>query len=177
MTPLIAAPLLLGACGDDNETSTTTTGGAVGGAETVEVTADDYRFEGIPETVEAGTKFTLTNVSDVELHEFVAVLLPDDEDRSVEELVALPEEELGALFGSAEPATVLFAPPGGDMIPAVGDGTLADAGRYIVICAIPTGADPQEYMEAAAAAAGGPPEVDGGPPHFTAGMYAEVTVE
>ena len=60
---------------------------------------------------------------------------------------------------------------------AEGDGTLTEPGRYLVLCAIPTGADPGEYLAAAAASEGGPPEgVAGGPPHFVNGMWAEVTV-
>jgi hypothetical protein len=46
-----------------------------------------------------------------------------------------------------------------------------------VMCAIPTGVDPEEYLAAAAGAAGGPPDVAGGPPHFTHGMAAELIVE
>ena len=74
-------------------------------------------------------------------------------------------------------STVLLQAPGSsDVIPAVGDGTLSEPGRYLVICAIPTGADPMEYLEAAAQSEEGPPEVEGGPPHFVNGMYAEVVV-
>jgi hypothetical protein len=43
------------------------------------------------------------------------------------------------------------------------------------VCAIPTGADPQEYLEQAATS-DGPPEVDGGPPHFVNGMVDELLV-
>lgn len=151
------------------------TEGATG--EAVVVEAFDYGFNGLPEMVEAGTQLALTNSSETELHELVAIRLPDDEERSVEELLALPEEELMALFAS-EPATVLLVNPGSDeVIPAVGDGTLAEAGRYAIICAIPEGADPEEYLSAAAASEGGPPQVEGGPPHFALGMFAELTVE
>jgi hypothetical protein len=45
------------------------------------------------------------------------------------------------------------------------------------MCAIPTGVDPDVYLQAAAEAAGGPPEVEGGPPHFLHGMAAELIVE
>ncbi|MGE3961118.1 MAG: hypothetical protein AB7F65_05495 [Dehalococcoidia bacterium] len=148
-------------------------------AEIVEVTAIDYGYEGLPETVKAGTKFTLVNSSEAELHEFVAILVPAAETRSAEELLALPEEELAALFGG-EPAAVILAAPGTGAdanIPAVGDGTVTEAGRYIVICAIPTGADPQAYLEAAAASGGQQPQVEGGAPHFVAGMFGEFTVE
>ena len=75
--------------------------------------------------------------------------------------------------------TVILQPPGApEPIVAVGDGTLTEPGRYVLMCFIPVGADPEEYMTAVAAAGGGKPEgVAGGPPHFTAGMVAELTVE
>jgi hypothetical protein len=88
---ITAAALLFAACGDDEDpedggdatatstaaaTSTATatrtatataTGTATAEAgETIAVTAVDYAFEGLPETVEAGTKLTMTNASDVE---------------------------------------------------------------------------------------------------------------
>ena len=72
---------------------------------------------------------------------------------------------------------MLLAPPGEGAIAAVGDGTLSEPGRYAIICAIPTGADPAEYLAAAAESEGGPPEVPGGPPHFVNGMFAEIVVE
>lgn len=140
----------------------------------VEVTAVDYGFEGLPDEVQSGTKLTLVNDSEVELHELVAARLPDDEDRPLEELVHLSEAELGALIG--KPATVLLAAPGGEVIPAVGDGTLEEPGRYLVLCFIPTGVSPDAYLAAAQAAGGQKPEVPGGPPHLAHGMYAELRV-
>ncbi len=86
------------------------------------VTAVDYRFENLPSSVKAGTTLTLRNSSPKELHEMVLVRLPDQERRSVAELVKLPESELGKLF-SGEPAMVLLrAPNNGQLIKAVGDG-------------------------------------------------------
>ncbi|MGH9278950.1 MAG: hypothetical protein ACRD12_12705, partial [Acidimicrobiales bacterium] len=102
---LTAAALALAAvavgCGSDPE------------PETITVTAKDYSFEGLPGTIAAGSTLTLTNSSPRELHELVVVKLPDGEKRSAEELLALPEEEQNAVFGSGEPAVVLLAPPGG----------------------------------------------------------------
>ena len=159
----------------DDDTPSTTAGAAA--SDEVEVVAVDYGYEGIPDTAPAGTKLTLTNESEVELHELVAFRLPDEEARPAEELMQLPEEELGALFGGP-PGMVLVAPPAGaPQIAAVGDGTLGEPGRYLVFCGIPTGADPQEYLAAAQASGGAPPEVEGGPPHFVRGMFAELTVE
>jgi hypothetical protein len=60
----------------------------------------------------------------------------------------------------------------------VGDGTLVEPGRYAIACFIPTGADPAEYLEAAAQTEEGPPQgVAGGPPHFVQGMVAELVVD
>ena len=158
----------LAACGDDDAAGV--------GDEPVVVTAVDYAYRDLPASVAAGTRLELVNTSDGEIHELVAFRLPDDEERSIDELAALPPEELLPLVGP-EPAAVLLAAPGDDQIPAVGDGTLSEPGRYGVICVIPQGADPGEYLAAAAESEGGPPEVEGGPPHLVLGMYGEVVVE
>jgi plastocyanin len=196
----LAAGLLLAACGDDDDDMTdaaagdavtttteapaedqpTVTGVAAGGGAdaapgTLEVEGVDYAFQGLPESVPAGTKLTFTNSSTVELHELVAMRIPDEETRSLEELLTLPEPELMGIFGGP-PATVLLAPPAGEQISAVGDGTLTEPGRYALVCFIPTGADPAAYL--AAAGPDGPPEnVAGGPPHIVHGMHAELVVE
>ncbi len=140
----------------------------------VVVRAVDYGFAELPESVVAGSTFSLVNESSVEVHELVAIRLPDDERRTADELVQLPPEELAQFFPLVE--TVIIAPPEGDGIAVEGTGTLTEPGRYLIICAIPTGADPDEYMAAAAAAEGGPPQVAGGPPHLAMGMYGEITV-
>lgn len=165
ITATLLTALAVGACSGDALPPTD---------EPVVVTAVDYGFEGLPEKVKAGTTLTLVNESMVELHELVAIRLPDDETRSVDQLVQLPPDELAAFFPSV--ATVIIAPPGESGFAVEGTGTLTEPGRYAVICAIPTGANPGEYLEAAAEAEGGPPEVAGGPPHLAMGMYGEVTV-
>lgn len=176
-------------CGDDDDgdTGTTTTveqtdttqaaedGGEGAAGETIEVVAFDYGFNGLPETVAAGTKLTLVNESTEEVHELVAFPLPADEERSVEQLLQLPEEEL-AFLETTEPAAVLVAPPDSEGMAVVGDGTLLEPGRYAIVCFIPVGADPEEFL-AAAEGSEGPPDVAGGPPHFTEGMFAELVVE
>ena len=43
-------------------------------------------------------------------------------------------------------------------------------------CFIPIGADVDEYLTKAQTS-DGPPQVEGGPPHFTAGMVGEMVVE
>jgi hypothetical protein len=82
----------------------------------IAITATDYAFSDVPDTIAAGSQLTLTNESTVEIHELVAFRLTDDDDRSIVQIASLPPEELLALVGP-EPATVLLAPPGGDLIP------------------------------------------------------------
>lgn len=171
----LALALALAGCGAadaDTEAGTEQTGPTEqAGPTTIEVVGDDFTFAGLPETVVAGSTLRLTNTSDVELHEIVAIRLPDDEERPAAELLQLPPDE----FPDLPPAAVILAPPNGDGRAVVGTGTLDEAGRYLLFCAIPIGADPDEYLEAAQTS-DGPPQVDGGPPHFTEGMWAELTV-
>ena len=162
---LVALAAFGAACSDSDSDKTRT------------VTAVDYSFQDLPKSVDAGTTFTLKNNSDKELHEMVVFRIPDNERRPVQELVNLPESEQEAIFGAGPPAFVLMAPPGGEMIKALGDGTLTEKGRYAVTCFVPTGVDPQAYLQAAQAASDGPPDVPGGPPHITQGMYGEITVK
>jgi plastocyanin len=173
MTMALAVVLIAAACSNGDADSTSTTTADEAASPVVEVEAIDFAYVGLPAQVDAGTEFRLTNASEVELHELVAVKLPDEESRSVTDIVQLPQEEIAAFFSGV--ATVVIAPPGGDGIPVVGTGVLTEPGRYAIICAIPTGADPDDYM-AAAAESDGPPEVDGGPPHFVHGMIGEVIV-
>jgi hypothetical protein len=189
----VALLIPLAACGDDEsadevtETTeaaddTTTTEGSEptddGGAaaDEVAITGVDHAFEGVPDSIAAGTRLTFFNDSDVEIHELVVVRIDDGEQRPVAEIVADPAG-IGTLLGGGPPAAVIVAAPGTSEPGAVlGDGTLAEPGRYALLCSIPTGVDPQEYLDAAAAAQGGPPDVEGGPPHFVQGMVAELEV-
>lgn len=158
--------------GDDGADEGSEAGSAAGGT-VIEVTAVDFDFEDLPDSVEAGTRLVMHNDAESELHELVAFRLDDDETRSIEEIIALDPEAMEAVLGP--PTTVILAPPGGDQVATpVGDGTLDEPGRYAIVCFIPTGVDPDEYL--AAAASGEQPDLDGGPPHFVHGMYAEIDV-
>jgi hypothetical protein len=135
-----------------------TYGEFVGGAveacefETVDVTGIDYAFQGVPDSIAAGTTaFAFTNSSDGEEHEMIILRKADGEALSFEEILALPEEEA---MEKAQFVGATFAPPGGE------GSTLADleAGSYAMVCFIPVGGED-------------------GPPHFTEGMFTEFTVE
>ena len=89
--------LVAAACGGGNDTET--------------VTAVDYGFQDLPSSVKAGTTLELTNASTTELHEMVVLRIPDHEERPVQELMQLPEDQMMAIFGQGEPAMVLLAPP------------------------------------------------------------------
>ncbi len=157
------------------DTDATTTATAAIDAVEWTIEANDYSYSDVPDAVPVGTKLSLINTSHVEVHELVAVRLADDDTRSVSEIVTLPQDELGALIGPG-PATVVVAPPEEEGFAVVGDGSLAEPGRYLIFCTIPLGADPAEFL-AAAQASDGPPQVAGGAPHFTAGMFAELIVD
>lgn len=177
-----SALLVLGACATDDEpeeaetTEEATPEATETSASGVEVTGEDYSFEGVPDTIEAGSQINFKNGSAKEAHELVAFKMADTETRTAEEIFKLPEAELNAALGGP-PVAVIVAEPEKEGRAVVGDGVLNDAGRYVFGCFIPTGADPDEYMKAAQEAGDDAPVVAGGPPHFTQGMYAETTVE
>lgn len=125
----------------------------------VGVTAIDYAYEADLEGLEAGqVAFDFSNEG-TELHEMALIRINDDTTESIEELLALPEEEAEAKITFMG---VSFATPG--------DGSTMyadlDEGRYVMICFIPTGTTSFEDAETA-----------DGPPHFTQGMVTEFTVE
>jgi hypothetical protein len=122
------------------------------GYEKVEVDAVDYAFEGVPEDLEAGKyAFVMTNTSEAEPHEMIWFKVKPDVTETLDEILALGDEEAQ---GKIEQAGGGFAPPGGQGVIFL---ELDDA-RYGYVCFIPVG--------------GG----DDGPPHFTEGMKGELTV-
>lgn len=146
------------------------------GFQTLDIVATNYAFGGIADgdQVPAGvTVVHLDNQAD-EYHEIILFRRNEGTTESLDELMALPEEELGAKL---TPAGGGFAAPG-----TVG-GTVVDLtpGDYIGVCFIPEGTT-QEAMDQMAAAGSAPagsgptdtaPE---GPPHFALGMHVEFTV-
>ena len=182
---MLAAGLTLAvACGGDDDNGNGNGASGVGGGDpgttatqaasgTIQVVARDYEFRNLPQTLASGAQIELKNESNGELHEFVALRLPDNERRPVSELIRLPEEELGEI-ATTEPAMVLIAPPGEEGFAVLGDGIFRQPGRYAVVCFIPVGADPEALMQEMQGETEGPPA--GGPPHAFEGMFAEVTV-
>lgn len=126
------------------------------GVESFDVTMVDYGFEGIPDTIPAGPSAFAFENTGKEQHELILLRKKDGVTESVEELLALPEEEAmtKATFVNAG-----FAPAGGD-------GALIaklEPGDYVYACFIPVGTV-------------GEAEGDG-PPHAIEGMAGEFTVE
>jgi hypothetical protein len=116
-----------------------------------DVTGVEYEFQGIPDTLDAGTtSFSFTNGGSEE-HEMVMFRKVDGETRSFEELLALPEDQAES---AVEFQTATFSP--------IGETTYAIAdlapGEYATVCFIPVGG------------------AEDGPPHFTRGMISEFSV-
>lgn len=166
------------ACGDDkDDKDASETTPAAAGRQAVTITLSDYAFGDVPRTIASSTPIAVKNSSANEAHELVAFLLPETETRSLTELLALPPDQFGAIIPGA-PALAIAARPNEDGELVLGDGTLREPGRYLLVCFIPTGADPDQVMTAMQAADpnAGPPQIDGGPPHLAAGMIAELVV-
>lgn len=176
----LAATVAFAACGGDDDTpaasgdareteeETTTTEAPEGEdeGETLEVVGVEYEFQGLSGIVAEGTELTFTNEGE-EAHELVLFRINDDETRSAQELLELPEEEAVA---SVEMKGVAVANPGEDGEVVDGELVVDEAGRYAAVCFIPVGTTSLEDD-------GDVGDDAAGPPHFTRGMVAEFTVE
>jgi hypothetical protein len=135
----------------------------------IDVTGQEYAFEGLPAEVPAGgTIFNFENVGD-EVHEIAIFRINDDVTETVDELLALPEEEA---FSKVTSAGFAFAFPGTS---ASGTADLTP-GRYVALCFLPTGASPEIISQMEGPDSSPPPGAELGPPHFIQGMVAEFTV-
>ncbi len=122
------------------------------GLATVDVTAVDYAFQGVPRTLEAGrTSFRMVNEGSEE-HEIV-ILRAAEGAPALEELLALPPDQLFG-GGQVEFAGVTFGPPGSTNFVAVD----LQPGTYHLVCNIPVGG------------------AETGAPHHTHGMATTLTV-
>lgn len=128
------------------------------GFERVDVRAVDYAFEGVPETIPAGTVTFQFSNEGKEVHEMIMVRYKDPT-TTIEDLMKLSDKEaekaldfLGASFG----------PPGATDI----ESREMTPGKYALVCFVPVGStSPQAARKA------------DGPPHVARGMSAEFTVE
>lgn len=181
----IGCILVLGSCSSADEAAQPSTNpsadasstSAAATGPTIEVELRDGAFVGLPAEVEVGTTIRAVNTSSTEMHEFLAIRLPDGEDRTSEEIVALPEDELLALLGAAVPDVLRVALPGEPELEGVGDAVFEEPGRYLVICTVPTGADPAVLIESDRYTTGRWPErYADAAPHYARGEHTDVLV-
>ena len=127
-----------------------------------EVTASEYKFEGLPSKLDAGTAAILLSNGGAEAHEMAIMRKADGVTQSWEEILSLPQEEADALVVQVGGA---FAPNKGATGLAVID---LVPGDYIATCFVPTGTT---------MASDGTVTEGTGALHFTHGMKSEFTVE
>lgn len=128
---------------------------------TIDVTATEYSFGGFDETVPAGpTVLTFTNEG-AEFHEMVLMQIAEGEERPVEELLTLPDEEVQSLV--TDKGFVLAPPGAGNYVTAD-----LEPGRYVALCFVPVGMTPEAMASGAAV-----DEADG---HMMHGMVTEFEV-
>jgi hypothetical protein len=135
----------------------------------IDVAASEYSFGGVPPELHAGpTIISFANVGE-EVHEILLFRVNDGVTLTLEELLALPEEEA---FANVTFFTAAFAFPD-----EVGYGlTELTPGRYVAVCSLPEHADPEMIAQMTGPDSSAPPGADFGPPHFTLGMAQEITV-
>ena len=136
---------------------------------TLNLTATEYAFGGLPTEVPAGGVIVnLANIGE-QVHEFALLRVNDDVEITLEELLALPEEESDQYVTFVNAA---FAFP-----EAVGHTVVnLTPGRYVAICFLPVGATPEVMSQMSGPDSSTPPGVELGPPHFMEGMVQEFTV-
>jgi hypothetical protein len=142
----------------------------------VDVTASEYTFDGVPAEIPAGPVIISLENAGEQVHEFMVMRINDDVTLSVEEILALSEEESQTM---ATPAAFAFTFPGTVDFVTV---DLAP-GRYVALCFLPDGATPEVMMQLDELGVDGPEDtipagsgLELGPPHFTKGMVHEFTV-
>ena len=127
-----------------------------------EVTASEFKFEGLPSEFDAGTVAILLSNDGAEAHEMAIMRKADGVTQSWEEILALPQDEAEALVVQVGGA---FAPNKDAKGLAVVD--LAP-GDYVATCFVPAGTS---------VASDGTITEGTGTPHFMHGMISEFTVE
>lgn len=133
----------------------------------VTVTGVEYGYQGVPDSAKAGTVVTFVNGGN-EVHEIVAIRRNEGVTTTLDELLAMPEEESNKLVSFLG---VAIASPGETAPETI---TLDQPGSYIFICFIPVGTT--ELPSLAPDATPNESLLPDGPPHFVQGMVAEFTV-
>jgi uncharacterized cupredoxin-like copper-binding protein len=126
------------------------------GFETLDVTAVEYEYDGVPEELSTGYHVVNFSNEGQEQHELLAFKINDGVTESLDELFELSDEEIE---GKITMVNAVFAPPGSS---DTGSWNLASPGNYAIVCFVPVGSV-------------GETEGDG-PPHFVEGMVQEFTV-
>lgn len=122
--------------------------------EQLDVEGVDYGFEGLPAEIGAGrVALRFTNGTEAEeIHELVLVKRNEGTTETVDELLALPPDQL---MGKVTMAGVVFVEAPGASSAMVLD---LEPGEYVAICMVPVGG------------------AEEGPPHAQHGMVAELSV-
>jgi hypothetical protein len=140
------------------------------GFEEVAVGAINYAYTELPSTLASGpTIIDLTNNSTDEVHEIGVARINDGVTETLDELLALPEDEVDTKVTFKGFA---FAFPG-VTAHAVID---LEPGRYVGLCFLPQGATPEVISQMDGPDSTAPPGAVLGPPHFVLGMKQEFTV-
>lgn len=137
MAVLAVVATIAAGCGDDEQAATAakrSSPPSSSAAQRIEVTAVDFAFEGIPDTLEAGeTTVVLANEGEVS-HEITIGLLPDD--WTIEEVA----------LGSGNSGTKIVGVVGPIGAGATGEVTFdLDPGRYGYICHVREGTKGEEH--------------------------------
>lgn len=136
---------------------------------TLDVTLSEYAFGGLPEELPAGVTVVNALNTGEQVHEILVLRINDDVTMTVDELLALPEDEA---MQHVSFVGVGFAFPG-DVGHAFLDLT---PGRYVAVCFLPDGATPEVMSQMSGPDSSTPPGVELGPPHAFEGMVQEFTV-
>ena len=125
--------------------------------DSIEVTAAEYKFTGIPSEIDKGIVGATFKNAGGELHEIIVLRKKDGVTESFEDILAKGEDEaekfVDVSFGA-------FGDPGSEHTAVF---NMKKAGTYAAICFVSVGSTPDN------------PEADG-PPHFTQGMITEFSV-
>jgi plastocyanin len=139
----------------------------ISGDSPIEVTGVEYAYQGVPETVPAGTKLSFVNAGE-EVHQIVAVKRNAGVTTSLDELLSMPEAESNKLVTFLD---IAVAGPGETAPNTI---TVDQPGSYIFVCFIPVGTTALPSL--APGATPNDATLPAGKPHFLEGMVAEFTV-